>query len=66
MHKKIQDSYLKKEGGNTRSLSLVSTIDDSAIPQDCVENYSYAEHKVTGKTYTKILLFFNWHVVMGQ
>ena len=33
MHKKIQDSLSKREEGN-----LVSTIDGSILPQDCVED----------------------------
>ena len=40
MHKKIPDSFSKREGGNPESsglLSLVSTIDGSTLPQDCVE-----------------------------
>ena len=38
MHKKIPDSYLKREGGNPGEFwSLLSTIDGSALPQDCVE-----------------------------
>ena len=48
MHKKIPDSYSKREGGNpgNSGLSIVSTIDGGTLPQDCVE-----EHEVTGKTY---------------
>ena len=33
--------------------SLVSTIDGSFIPQDCVEEQLYPKHEVTGKTYNK-------------
>ena len=34
--------------------SLVSTIDGSTLPQDCVEEQLYTEHEVTGKTYNYI------------
>ena len=48
MHKKIPDSYSKREGGNPRNSRLSSQ-------QWMVVHYprmnSYAEHKVSGKTY---------------
>ena len=47
MPKKIPDSYLKRGGGNPGK-SLVSTIDGSTLPQDCVEERLYAEHEGTG------------------
>ena len=51
MHKKILDSYSKREGGNPGNSGLSSQ-------QKMVVHYprtlwknSYAEHEVTGKTY---------------
>ena len=53
MHKKIPDSYLKREGGNPRNSGLLSQ-------QKMVVHYprtmwknSYTEHEVTGKIYNK-------------
>ena len=37
MHKKIPDSYSKREGGNSENSGLVSTIDGSTLLQHCVE-----------------------------
>ena len=37
-HKKIPDSYLKREEGNPGNSGLVSTIVGSTLPQDCVED----------------------------
>ena len=37
MHKKIPDSYSKREGGNPGNSGLVSTIDGSTLPQVGVE-----------------------------
>ena len=37
MHKKISDSYSKREGGNPGNSGLVSTIDGSTLPQVGVE-----------------------------
>ena len=43
--------FEKRRGQPQEFWSLVSTIDGSTLPQDCVEEQLYAEHKVTGKTY---------------
>ena len=47
--------------------SLVSTIDGSTLPQDCVEEHAAmlnSEHEVTGKTYNKRILA--WNVGVGS
>ena len=48
MHKMIPDSYSKREGGNpgNSGLSSQEQTDGSTVWKN-----SYAEHKVTGKTY---------------
>ena len=42
--------FEKRRGQPWEFWSLVSTIDGSTLPQDCLEEQQLAEHKVTGKT----------------
>ena len=53
MHKKDpRFLFEKRRGQPCKFWSLVSIIDGSTLPQDCVEvRNSYAEHEVTGKKY---------------
>ena len=44
--------FEKRRGQPGEFWSLVSTIDGSTLPQDCVK-ICHAEHKETGKTYPK-------------
>ena len=43
--------FVKKRGQPREFWSLVSTIDGSTLPQDCVEEQLFAEHEVTGEKY---------------
>ena len=45
--------FEKRRGQPREFWSLVSTIDGSTLPQDCVSLCDYAEHEVTGKIYNK-------------
>ena len=45
--------FEKRRGQPQEFWSLVSTIDGSTLPKDCVEDLLYTEHKETGKTYPK-------------
>ena len=50
MHKKIPDSYSKREGGNTRDSGLSSQNIDTIDYPRTVWKTSSAEHKATGQT----------------
>ena len=51
MHKKIPDSYSKREGGNPGNSDLLSQLKMVVHYPKTVWKNSYDEHKVTGKTY---------------
>ena len=51
MHKKIPDSYSKKEGGKPGNSGLSSQQKMVVHYPRTVWKNSYAEHEVTGKTY---------------
>ena len=51
MHKKIPDSYSKREGGNPGNSGLSSQQWMVVHYPRTVWKNSYAEHEVTGKTY---------------
>ena len=51
MHKKIPDSYSKREGGNPGNSALSSQQKMVVHYPRIVWKNSYAEHEVTGKTY---------------
>ena len=53
MHKKIPDSYLKREGVNPRNSGLSSQQKMVVHYPRTVWKICYAEHKETGKTYKK-------------
>ena len=53
MHKKIPDSYSKREGGNPRNSGLSSQQWMVVHYLRTVWKICYAEHKETGKTYKK-------------
>ena len=51
MHKKIPESYSKREGGNPGNSGLSSQQKMVVHYPKTVWKNSYAEHEVTGKTY---------------
>ena len=53
MHKKIPESYLKREGGNPGNSGLLSQQEMVVHYPRTVWKNSYAEHEVIGKAYNK-------------
>ena len=62
VHKKIPDSYLKREGGNPKNSGLLSQQKMVVHYPSTVRKNSYAEHEVTGKIYNK-KKSFKWGTV---
>ena len=57
----------EKGRGQPRDLSsLVSTIDGSTLPQNCVEEQLYAEQEVTGKTYNLKKIYIYIFIQVGS